>query len=144
MKHIELQCRKIWFAGVHLRDPWCIISGAQNPEAHHVMGRNNWPLAFNMDFGVCLSPYWHRAVEGKEPKITKEEAFDEMIARIIDVDEPRAMKILKRREAPELKITEPNWPVVLKWVKRQYATIEAAKQYTEDLEPDWNRGYNSG
>ncbi len=141
MKAIERKCRKIWFAGVHLRDPWCIISGAQNAEAHHILGRNNWPLAYNMDFGVCLSPYWHRAVEGKE-KISKEDAFDKMIARIIDVDGPRAEKILKMHNGPKPKVTEPDWHFILAWVKDQYKAIEDMKQWMDaDIAQEHGRRY---
>lgn len=134
MKNIEKQCRQIAFAAAHLRDGCCQISGDSfDSHCHHLMGRHNWVLAFDVDYLICLSTEWHGKAHGAAAE--KKEMMDKLIARLMQLDEPRATKILKMQAGPKPPICEPVWSDVLTWVKVQYKKIEAAQQWTDDIEP---------
>ena len=136
MTEREQQCRTLWFKAVHKRDRCCQICGvAYSVEAHHLLGRSNWPIAYNVKFGVCLCPKHHRMFDSAAAQ--RAEAWDKFIGRLELTDPERTALIIKTKESPPPLMRNPDWDDVLAWVKDQYLEIEKDAAWTDDIEPTY-------
>jgi len=145
MTSIEKKCRKLWGAGVCLRDGHCQLSGSPVAEAHHLFGRDCWLLCYDMDFGILVSPHHHRMLHGTggfqygTPIEQKETTLKRLVDRLLQIDERRAAKIIKQWERPKPEVSSPCWDNVLQWVTEQHKKIEDEEKFDEDIEPSFGR-----
>lgn len=138
MTQIEEKCRTIWFRAVHTRDRVCQVCGAAySVEAHHLFGRDNWPVAYNIKFGVGLCGKHHREFDG--PADLREKVWDRFIRRLEIIDPERAALVLRTRESPPPIVHNPDWQSILEWVKDQYDVICREAAYNDDLEPAFGK-----
>ena len=138
MNRVEEKCRVLWFKSVHTRDKVCQVCGVgYSTQAHHLFGRDNWPVAYNVKFGVGLCPKHHREFEA--PADLREKVWDRFIRRLEIIDPDRAALILKTRESPPPIVHNPDWESILEWVTGQYNEIVEQAAYTDDIEPSYGR-----
>ena len=146
MKNIEAKCRRIWFAGVHLRDRHCQITGqSEDKHAHHLFGKGNWVLAFDMDFGACFNTHWHTMFHGTAgfqhgtPAEQKRLAMRTFIDRLVKIDDDRAAKIIRQTERTYQDVSSPCWENVLQWVTEQHKRIADEAHFNDDIEPAFGK-----
>jgi len=50
---------KLWGKRIHERDQSCVVCGSEPAQAHHIIGRKNYRLRWELDNGVLLCPKHH-------------------------------------------------------------------------------------
>ena len=135
MTHAETKCRELWSKIVKHRDRWCILCGVANEkalDAAHIFNKSqgNWKISYNVDYGVTLCNYLGNDHHQDMPRGS--DLFEKVIARIRQVDEARAEKILAQANKPIAPCVFPfDAKIVRERLSKQYEKIKEFS-WTED------------
>jgi hypothetical protein len=129
-------CLKKWAACVLNRDRYCQCCGATGElDPHHLFGRVNWHVAFDVRFGVGVCRACHDVWHGPE----NSDAWERFLGRLRLCDESRALLIETTRETPPKMLPAPDWMDVGRWLDDQRKEIENQVRWNDDCEPIYGK-----
>ena len=141
MTNTEKICRDLWSKIVKHRDRWCILCGLTGEfvlEAAHIFNKSqgNWVITYDIDFGVTLCNSKGNDCHQDMPRGS--DLFEKVVARIRQVDESRAEKILAQANKPITPCVFPFDPKLVKRIlKQQWERVSKDNWMEADIEPGY-------
>lgn len=136
MTNAEKKSRELWSKIVKHRDRCCILCGvADNLEAAHIFNKSqgNWVITYDVDFGVTLCNWKGNDHHQDMPRGS--DLFEKVVARIRQVNEVRAEKILAQANKPIAPCIFPfDAKIVKRILKQQWERISKDNWMDSDIE----------